>query len=134
MTVAEKRKKKYLRLANRYVGISLFCVLFSLIYSLFSHGIHSRYMSWMFLWPLVLGALPAGLAAFGFLPPAEAAGEGMKDLYRFGIAALTVAGMLKGVLEIAGNDSVYTSILMGIGAVLVLAGAGAGIVSALKTP
>lgn len=131
MPVLGENQRHYLRILNRYIGIAVFCAVFSLIYNLFSHGIHSPFMSWLFAWPLVLGGLPAGLAALGFLPPADAAGEGTKDLWRFGIAAVTVASMLKGILEIAGNDSVYTNVLMAAGVVMLAAGAVFGIFAAL---
>ena len=131
MPVWGERQRQYLRILNRYIGIAAFCAVFSLIYNLFSHGIHSPFMSWLFAWPLALGGLPAGLAALGLLPPADAASDGIKDLYRFGIASVTVASMLKGILEIAGNDSVYTNILMAAGIVMLAAGAASGIFAAL---
>ena len=40
----------------RYLAVTVFCLLVSLIYGLFSHGIRSFWMNWLALWPLVLGA------------------------------------------------------------------------------
>ena len=47
----------------------------------------------------------------------------MKDIYRFGTAAVTVASFLKGVLEIAGTDSFYPDVLRYAGAVMLVCGA-----------
>ena len=40
------------------------------------------------------------------------------DLWRFGIAALTAAGLLKGILEIAGTDSIYPDFLQAGGGLM----------------
>ena len=40
------------------------------------------------------------------------------DLWRFGIAALTAAGLLKGILEIAGTDSAYPDFLQAGGGLM----------------
>ena len=120
---------------GRYVLISLFCLLFSRIYAVFSHEVSSLWMSLLFLWPLS-GALPALLLEKGILPPYPEGpedsagadgpqlypGELMHDLCRFGIAALTAASLLKGILEIAGTDSVYTDLLLAAGALMLAAG------------
>lgn len=112
----------------RYLAVTVFCLLVSLIYGLFSHGIRSFWMNWLALWPLVLGAVPAALSAAEIFPFKDAsdengAGEVMKDIYRFGTAAVTVASFLKGVLEIAGTDSVYPDVLGYAGIVMLMCGA-----------
>lgn len=112
----------------RYLAITAFCLLVSLIYGHFSHGIHSFWMNWLAFWPLILGAVPAALSAADIFPfrgttDERGAGEVMKDIYRFGIAAVTVSSFLKGVLEIAGTDSVYPDVLRYAGAVMLVCGA-----------
>ena len=113
----------------RYLAVTAFCLLVSVIYGRFSHGIRSFWMSWLALWPLVLGVVPAALTAgeiFPFrdtIPDESGAGEVMKDIYRFGIAAVTVSSFLKGVLEIAGTDSFYPDVLRYAGAVMLVCGA-----------
>ena len=42
----------------RYLAITAFCLLVSVIYGHFSHGIRSFWMSWLALWPRVLGSCP----------------------------------------------------------------------------
>ena len=75
------------------VFCSLFLVTFSLVYNMFSHGVHSPFMTFLFAWPLLLCALPAGIC---LLVP-------------------EVPGMLRGIFDIAGNSSVYQSALMSAG-------------------
>ena len=151
--------KKRREIPLRYLAITVFCFIVSVIYGRFSHGIHSFWMQYLALWPLILGLIPVLLAAAGIFPlgkkgggetnesrdpqglvrrgqeaadgPAERAevsdkassSEVLKDIYRFGIAAVTVSSFLKGVLEIAGTDSVYPSVLLYAGAVMLLCGA-----------
>ena len=83
----------------RYLAITAFCLLVSVIYGHFSHGIRDT------------------------IPDESGAGEVMKDIYRFGIAAVTVSSFLKGVLEIAGTDSFYPDVLRYAGAVMLVCGA-----------
>lgn len=124
----QEEKKARRRLAARYLAVSAFCLLFSVVYSLFSHGIHSPWMRWLAAWPFVLGAVPALILA-ARRPGSQTAGgyrvkeEIFKDIYRFGIAAVTVASLLKGILEIAGTDSLYPTVLLFAGAGMLLFGA-----------
>ena len=112
----------------RYLAVTLFCLIVSVIYSRFSHGIHSFWMRYLALWPLLLGFVPALLEAADLFPFGKDRDRGekadvVKDIYRFGIAAVTVSSFLKGVLEIAGTDSFYPSVLLYAGAVMLLCGA-----------
>lgn len=117
--------KKRRSLAVRYLAITAFCLIASVIYSFFSHGIHSFWMRYLALWPFVFGAVPSVLSAAGVLsfPEGINVSEYCRDIYRFGIAALTVASFLKGVLEIAGTDSIYPAVLLYAGAAMLVIGA-----------
>lgn len=141
----ERRTRR--KILFRYLGAAVFCLLVSVVYSHFSHGIHSFWMRGLALWPLVLGAVPAFLQArqlfpFGKRqtdrrqseegaaqdsdsadPMNDAAVEILKDIYRFGIAAVTAASFLNGVLEIAGTDSFYPDVLFYAGIMMLLFGA-----------
>ena len=140
-----KEKKNLLRRNSvRYLLIAAFFVLFAAVYGHFSHEISSVWMSTLFAWPLSLGGLPALLQELGVLPVFEekpgspesgpAAGAGVRDdslcmgnvqadLWRFGITALTAAGLLKGILEIAGTDSIYPAFLLAGGGIMLAAAA-----------
>lgn len=103
------------------------CFVFYVVYNLFSHGVSSAYMTYLFAWPLVLGALPnlteavmiksRGLRTVNIFEFASS------DIYCFGVAALTVGSLLKGIFEIAGTSSVYQQRLMTAGWCMLAAGA-----------
>jgi len=103
-----------------YLGLSLFCLVFFLIYNRFSHGVHSPYMTYLFLWPLLMGAVPAFL--LGFLKEDFPPGKHEENLYFFGVETLTMSSLLRGILDIAGTASVFQRYLMAAGAFLSAAG------------
>ena len=105
-------------LARRYLWISLFCLIFSLIYEFFSHGVYSSFMVLLFLFPLLLGAVPFSLLArTGILPP-----DAVRRDYHAGIATLATGSCLTGVLAIYGTTSPYVSVYWIVGLFLLLSG------------
>ncbi len=136
--VRKSGKKMY-----RYLVIAIFCLIVSVVYGHFSHGIHSFWMRCLALWPLVFGAVPVFLEEREVFPfrkkqtDSRKSAEGadnenimtdsavdiLKDIYRFGIAAVTAASFLNGVLEIAGTDSIYPDVLFFAGIVMLICGA-----------
>lgn len=76
-------------------------------------------MSWSFLYPLLLGFLPCLLIAkIGLSAPSTLAAH----LYHFGIATITTASILQGILEIAGTGSLYPGWLGALGVAEIFAG------------
>ncbi|RIX48664.1 hypothetical protein D3P08_24500 [Paenibacillus nanensis] len=76
------------------------------VYGIYSHGVDSAAMSWMFLYPLVGGALYCFI--MGRLFPSITHSVSCRvflNLHNSGIAALTIASLLSGVFEIAGTNS-----------------------------
>lgn len=148
----QERKRTVRKILVRYATVTAFCGIFSIIYNHFSHGIHSVWMSGLAAWPFILGLVPAVLLNRILFPAGEAQtgdpernswgrasedGHGedreqtvrpqveiLKDVYRFGIAAVTAASCLKGVLEIAGTGSVYPDLLLYAGFAMLIVGAG----------
>ena len=108
------------RILPAYLGVSAFCLVFFLIYDQFSHGVRSPYMTWLFLWPLMLGAVPCLLLAL--FPSVRGPGLLSRRLWRAGVAAATVSSLLRGILEIAGTDSQYQIWLMWAGVGMFLLG------------
>jgi hypothetical protein len=108
-----------------YLEIAALCVLFHRVYALFGHGVSSAAMTLMFLYPLIGGALP--LAAFWLVKQRRTeAVRGRRMLfnaYNSGVAALTVASMLIGILEVAGTSSPHIIWLTAVGAALCAFGA-----------
>jgi len=89
-----------------YAAVAVFCVIFDRVYAQFGHGVISDTMDWMFLYPLIGGALP-----FLVLWWKQAETERHRFLYNAynsGIAALIIGSTLFGVFEIAGTSSIYT--------------------------
>ncbi len=90
------------RIARRYAIAAVSCLVFAVIYAQFSHGVHSMFMTWMFVIPLVCGCVAALVQqALGHqcdlrLP---------RQLWGLCAATLTVASCLRGIFEIAGTGS-----------------------------
>lgn len=111
----------------------MFCVVFAFIYEKFSHGVHSPYMTYLFAWPLLLGALPNVIIHIfyniqerrsysivcGDTPKKISAGT---KLYYSGVSALTVSSLLRGIMDIAGTASVYQAYLMYAGWIMLAGG------------
>jgi len=90
--------------------MSVLAAAVNFIYGIFGHGVHSSYMTWMFLYPLAGGALLYSMICIAVpgvirLPQYRI----FFNLYNSGIATLTLGSFLKGILYIAGTDSAYTA-------------------------
>ena len=106
-----------------YLALSLLAVIINYVYGLFGHGVHSGYMTWMFLYPLLGGALIYNLITL-IIPGVIRVPQYRLffNTYNSGIAALTVGSFLKGIFYIAGTDSSYTAYFDAAGWMLVAAG------------
>ena len=102
-----------------YAAFTVFCIVFFLIYDRFSHGVRSFYMTFLWLWPLILGVIPSLIMAWC----APAGADRRPDCYHYGVITLTVASLLQGIFEIAGTGSVHTIVLFAAGGCLLAAGA-----------
>jgi hypothetical protein len=91
-----------------YLALTVTAVLVDNIYALFGHGVRSAAMTWMFLYPLLGGAL--FYFFIGIIIPGISHAAGYRlfyNVYNSGIAILTVGSFLKGILDIAGTSSPY---------------------------
>lgn len=111
----------------RYGCITLFCLVVFLVYNIFSHGVYSNYMTFLFAWPLLLGLVPSILIAF--IPALREPSHLTKAIYHAGLASVTVSSLLRGIFDIAGTASSYQMPLMYFGIALLVAGAISYIVS-----
>ncbi|MCA9935471.1 MAG: hypothetical protein H6662_16900 [Ardenticatenaceae bacterium] len=100
-----------------YGFTTLFCIAFNYIYSLFGHGVSSPFMSYAFAFSLVLGV--GGFIALGRL---NVENRIAFNLYNAGIATLTVGSLLRGIIDIAGADTIYPVYYFVVGTVLVAVG------------
>ena len=125
MYISDKaRKKAELRRTIIWFGISVFCLIFYLIYNQFSHGVQSAYMTYLFAWSLVLGFPPcAALYIISRLRKSTIMISSISDnAYCSGVAALTVSSLLRGIFEIAGTASIYQTWLTYAGLTLIIIG------------
>lgn len=105
----------------RYGCITLFCLVVFLVYNIFSHGVYSNYMTFLFAWPLLLGFVPALMIAL--IPALCEPSHLTKALYHAGLAAATVSSLLRGIFEIAGTSSPLQMPLMYFGIGMMIVGA-----------
>jgi hypothetical protein len=99
-----------------YIAISVLCVIIAQVYALFGHGLRSAYMDYMFLYPLVGGAIV-------FLFPRGKKNSRLGyNLYNSGLAALTAGALLRGIVEIAGTGSPWIACFTAVGGLLTAAG------------
>ncbi len=120
LLVSDKNMRELRSFFITSVCSSVFCFIFYFIYNIFSHGVHSPFMTFLFAWPLLLCAVPAGICMLVRSIPGPSVLSSL--LWGTGTAAVTVSSLLRGVFEIAGNSSVYQQYMMAAGLVFLLAG------------
>lgn len=96
-----------------YGGVSLFCQVFYRVYDIFSHGVRSAYMTWLWAFPAAFGVIPCLLLFM--VSEKYRPGRIAVNIYHSGIAAMTVSSLLRGIFEIAGTGSAYQELLMHLG-------------------
>lgn len=103
---------------NTYIWllVSVLCALFSLIYETFSFGVISLSMVLMFIYPLLLGAIPSYLLERYDLP-------NLNKIYIDGIVVLTIRSLIVGILEIYGTTTSFSKYYLIIGIALLVIGA-----------
>lgn len=101
-----------------YLGVSILCLAFGLIYEAFGFGVTSPFMHFAFLMPLLLGAAPYLIAAITKkqLP----FGEKGAMFWHLAIATLTVGSFFRGALDIYGTSSELTIVYLIAGGLMFL--------------
>lgn len=100
-----------------YLSTTLFCLLFNYGYSFFGHGVSSPFMKFSFIYSLVLGVGGFTLIAWQNLSNRLAS-----QLFNAGIATLTIGSILKGVIQIAGADTIYPTFYFIVGSLFIVIG------------
>lgn len=101
-----KYEKQLRRTVWSHLILSAVAVVVDKVYGIYSHGVDSAAMTWMFLYPLIGGALYCFVVGKLFPRITHSAScRVLLNLHNSGIAALTIASLLKGVFEIAGTSS-----------------------------
>lgn len=107
-----------------YVALSLVAIIADKIYDIFGHGVDSPAMTWMFLYPLLGGALFYFIVNLLISPINKVTGfRVFFNMHNSGIATLTFASFLKGVFEIAGTNSSYLKYYYVVGCLFIVIGA-----------
>lgn len=101
-----------------YLAITIACGIFSFIYEQHSHQVYSNYMVYLFMVPLILGVIPQ--LVFTLLPWLDIGGSWQRIIHNFAIATLSVATLLRGMLEIYGTTSAYIGLYFVAGASLLI--------------
>lgn len=102
-----------------FLVFAAFCVTFHLVYSCFSHGIRSPYMTYAWAIPLFLGTAVYGIC--GLIWPQFPIGVST-FLYNAGVSALTVGSLVQGILSIADASSALMAVYPILGGVFLLGG------------
>ena len=92
------------------------------MYEFFSHQVYSPFMYLLFMIPLVLGVAPnlAGkMTGKTFLES-----EYAQAAYKMGVLTFIFGSFLKGVFDIYGTSSVYPTLYLPVGAVLLVTALG----------
>ena len=103
MFISESNKKALLRRVILYFGITLFIVVFGIVYEHFSHNVYSFHMYFAWIWVLGFGLIPYSLLFV--LPIKYMPGSLAECIYNFGVAMLTVRSIFIGVIDIYGTSS-----------------------------
>jgi len=119
------------RTAVVYLAAAAFCALFGYVYTLLGYGESSPFMSFMFLCPLLLGAVPAAAAVlFGF-------GGGIDRIafnaWNSGVALATAGCLFHGIVEISGRFSDYDAIYFALAALMLIIASLRGMFFAKRT-
>ena len=103
-----------------YTVATVVTLVVGTVYEFFSHQVYSPFMYLLFMIPLVLGVVPnlvAKMTEKTFLESEDA-----QAAYKMGV--LIFGSFLKGVFDIYGTSSVYPTLYLPVGAVLLVASLG----------
>jgi hypothetical protein len=117
------KSNHFIKTIITYAIFSIFAIVVNKVYAIFGHGVSSAAMTWMFLYPLIGGALFYFLI-YGLSNKINKF-KGYRlffNIYNSGIATLTFGSFLKGVMEIAGADSIYLKFYFVVGGLFIAAG------------
>lgn len=121
-TMKQHTKQKQIHLRKTalfYLGISIFCIIFTLIYEHYSYGEHSISMRAMFLFPLISGTLLSLLAHYkGFETTLK---RRSYNLWNSGIAIFINGCLIRGIINISGRFTEYDTIYWFLGTCFLLA-------------
>ena len=119
-SVTDINKRRYLKTLINYVLISVLCIIFNAVYTHFSYGMFSYHMRFMFLFPLIGGALLCAIILL--LKLYTRVTRASFNLWNSGIATFVVGCTVQGIINISGRNTDYGMIYWCLGALLLLSG------------
>jgi len=105
-----------------YTAATVVTLVVGTVYEFFSHQVYSPFMYLLFMIPLVLGVVPnlvAKMTGKTFLESEDA-----QAAYKMGVLTFIFGSFLKGVFDIYGTSSIYPTLYLPVGAVLLVAALG----------
>lgn len=102
MFISDIKTNRYAKNCIIYLAVTVFCLVFSIVYLQFSYGVSSNYMKCLALIPLVLGFLINWIV---YKIKKVSFSNGVNKLYNAGILALIVGSAVQGSFDIAGAYS-----------------------------
>lgn len=116
-------RKHFIKTILTYFILSMFAIVVNKVYSIFGHGVSSPAMTWMFLYPLIGGTVFYLLICVFANKVINFSGYRLFfNIYNSGIATLTFGNFLKGIMDIAGADSIYLVFYYVVGGLFIAAG------------
>lgn len=103
-----------------YFIITILLILLNYIYSIFSHDVSSNYMTYMFIYPLVLGIVVNIFILINKNIIKLKSFYIGKSILNYGIAIMVFRNFMKGVFQIAGTDSNYLIYYLYVALMLIL--------------
>lgn len=116
MTLSILDTKVLKKQSKLYLYFSIFILIFSVIYEIFSHGVYTPYMYLSFLIPLILGVIIKKVSFYIKIKIPVIS----DNLYNAFINTLTIASLFNGVLIIYGTTNNLIYIYWIISALLLL--------------
>lgn len=115
-SVESKLRRRFKLQALSSALISVFLVVFNIIYTHFSYGQYSLYMRYMFLFPLIMCCLIPSvfyiLKAYGYVNRLAF------NLWNASAATFVFGCIVKGVIEISGRQTDFERIYFSLGSLL----------------
>lgn len=105
-----------------YTVTTIITLIVGTVYEFFSHQVYSPFMYLLFMIPLMLGVMPnlvAKMTGKTFLELEDA-----QATYNMGVLTFIFGSFLKGVFDIYGTSSIYPTLYLPVGAVLLVAALG----------
>ena len=106
---------KKLSFPAKWLIISFLCLIFSIIYESFSHGVYSPFMVFLSLIPFLFGFIPCILLKKVKKPMHSRA-------WQDGVLLLLFGSLLQGIFDIYGTDSPFVKYYFYAGLIMLVIG------------